>query len=37
MPKEGLETYNTLINILILLLCTSIREHKDIQIIIIRL
>ena len=32
MYKEGLETYNDSIKILILLLCTSIRQHKDIQI-----
>ena len=36
MHKEGLETYNDSINILILLLCT-IRQHKDIEITIIRL
>ena len=35
--KEGLETYNDPIKILILFLCTSIRQHKDIEITIIRL
>ena len=35
--KKGLETYNDSIKILILLLCTSIRQHKDIEITIIRL
>ena len=37
MNKEGLETYNDSIKILILFLCTSIRQHKDIEITIIRL
>ena len=31
MNKEGLETYNDLIKTFILLLCTSIRQHKDIE------
>ena len=35
MDKKGLETYNDSIKILILLLCTSIRQHKDIEIRII--
>ena len=30
MHKEGLETYNELIKIFILLLCTSIRQDKEI-------
>ena len=33
MHKEGLETYNDSIKILILLLCTSTRQHKDIEFI----
>ena len=37
MNKEGLETYNDLIKMFILLLCTSIRQHKDIEITIIEL
>ena len=37
MYKEGLEIYNDSIKILILLLCTSIRQHKDADIKIIRL
>ena len=37
MYKEGLEIYNNSIKILILLLCTSIRQHKDIDIKVIRL
>ena len=31
MNKEGLETYNDLIKMFILLLCTSIRQCKDIE------
>ena len=34
MHKEGLETYNESIKILILLLCISIRQDKDIEITI---
>ena len=34
MHKEGLETYNDLIKIFILLLCTSIRQNREIEIII---
>ena len=34
MHKEGLETYNDLIKMFILLLCTSIRQHKEIEITI---
>ena len=30
MHKEGLETYNDLIKIIILLLCISIRKDKEI-------
>ena len=37
MHKEGLETYNDSIKIHILFICTSIRQHKDIEITIIRL
>ena len=37
MHKEGLETYNDLIKIFILLLCTSIRQDRDIEITIIGL
>ena len=37
MHKEGLETYNDSIKILILLLCASIRQDRDIEITIIRL
>ena len=32
MHKEGLETYNDSIKILVLLLCTSIRQDRDIEI-----
>ena len=35
MHKEGLETYSDSIKILILLLCTSIRQYKDNEIRII--
>ena len=35
MHKEGLETYNDLVEIFILLLCTSIRQDKEIAITII--
>ena len=37
MHKEGLETYNDSIKILIPHLCTSIRQHKDNEITIIGL
>ena len=37
MHKKGLETYNDSIKILILLLCTSIRQDRDIEITIIGL
>ena len=37
MHKEGLETYNDSIKILILLLCISIRQDKDIEITFIGL
>ena len=37
MHKEGLETYNGSIKILILLVCTSNRHDKDIEITIIGL
>ena len=32
MLKEGLETYNVLIKIFILLLCISIRQDRDIEL-----
>ena len=35
MHKEGLKTYNDLIKIFILLLCTSIRQYKEIDIAIV--
>ena len=31
MHKEGLETYNDLIKIFILLLCVSIRQDREIE------
>ena len=37
MHKKGLETYNDLIKIFILLLCISIRQDKEIELAIIRL
>ena len=37
MHKEGLEIYNDLIKIIILLLCISIRQDKEIEIAIIGL
>ena len=37
MHKEGLETYNDSIKILVLLLCISIRQDRDIEITIIGL
>ena len=37
MHKEGLETYNDSIKMLILLLCISTTHHKNIEIKIIRL
>ena len=37
MHKEGLETYNNSIKIPVLLLCTSIRQDRDIEITIIGL
>ena len=37
MHKEGFETHNDSIKILILFPCTSIRQYKDIEITIIRL
>ena len=35
MHKEGLETYKDLIKIFILLLCTSIRQDKEMKLRII--
>ena len=37
MHKEGLETYNDSIKLLILLLCISVRQDKEIEITIIEL
>ena len=37
MHKAGLETYNDLIKMFILLVSTSIRQYKDIEITIIGL
>ena len=37
MHKEGLETYDDLIKIFILLLCTSIRQNRKIKIASIEL
>ena len=37
MHKEGVETYNDLIKILIVHLCTSIRQDRKIEITIIGL
>ena len=37
MHKEGLKTYSDLIKILILLLCISNRQDKEIEITIIGL
>ena len=37
MHKEGLEIYNDSIKILVLLLCTFIRQDRDIEITIIGL
>ena len=37
MHKEGLETYNDSIKLLILLLCISVRQDKEIEITIIDL
>ena len=37
MHKKGLETYNDSIKLLILLLCISVRQDKEIEITIIDL